>query len=270
MNLGQISMDTFEQLMDRFEKESFFQCQSESKVPNAQADEDAICAVCLDGECYNNDVILFCDLCDLAVHQKCYGVPSIPDGSWVCQRCLLSPSKMVECCLCPNRRGAFKQTDDGRWVHVACAMWIPEVDFANPTFLEPVIGIGNIASARWKLVCYVCRQRSAGACVQCAHPSCYTGFHVTCAQQAGLNMAKDQVKDVDQAFVLTKTVAFCDVHSESFTKKQDDRDDKARHSSSVDLPESKNQLALRKARKILADNRVACLPLFYPVITVSR
>ncbi|XP_043821537.1 bromodomain-containing protein 1 isoform X3 [Dromiciops gliroides] len=209
-----VSQNMFEFLMDRFEKESYCENQKQGD-PQCLIDEDAVCCICMDGECQNSNVILFCDLCNLAVHQECYGVPYIPEGQWLCRHCLQSRARPVDCVLCPNKGGAFKKTDDDRWGHVVCALWIPEVGFANTVFIEPIDGVRNIPPARWKLTCYLCKQKGVGACIQCHKANCYTAFHVTCAQKAGLYMKMEPVKEVTGSgttFSVKKT-AYCDAHT---------------------------------------------------------
>ncbi|XP_056279278.1 bromodomain and PHD finger-containing protein 3 [Pseudoliparis swirei] len=209
-----VTPDYFELLVDRMEEEAYREARS--RAPSQSAiDDDAFCCVCLDDECLNSNVILFCDSCNLAVHQECYGVPYIPEGQWLCRCCLQSPQKPVDCVLCPNRGGAFKQTSDGLWAHVVCAIWIPEVCFANTVFLEPVEGVTNIPPARWKLTCYLCKQKGRGASIQCHKANCYTAFHVTCAQRAGLFMKIDPVREttVNGTTFSVKKTAFCEAHS---------------------------------------------------------
>uniref|UniRef100_A0A8K9Y3B5 Bromodomain and PHD finger containing, 1 n=1 Tax=Oncorhynchus mykiss TaxID=8022 RepID=A0A8K9Y3B5_ONCMY len=293
-----IPQEVFEYLMDRLEKESYF--ESHNKMdPSALIDEDAVCCICNDGECQNSNVILFCDMCNLAVHQECYGVPYIPEGQWLCRRCLQSPSRAVDCALCPNKGGAFKQTDDARWAHVVCALWIPEVCFANTVFLEPIDSIEHIPPARWKLTCYICKQRGSGACIQCHKANCYTAFHVTCAQQAGLYMKMEPVRETGAngtSFSVRKT-AYCDIHtppgsarpiggaggtsmgsshSEGELEEDDepsighDDDSKGWSSERAKRAKAKSRLKMKRARKILAEKRNAAPVVSVPCIPPHR
>ncbi|XP_053282340.1 bromodomain-containing protein 1 isoform X2 [Pleuronectes platessa] len=213
--ISQVSHNLFEFLMDRFEKESYSSTQGQSDMQSL-VDEDAVCCICMDGDGADSNVILFCDSCNIAVHQECYGVPYVPEGQWLCRHCLQCPSRPADCVFCPNRGGALKKTDDGRWGHVACALWVPEVGFSDTVFIEPIDGVRNIPPARWKLTCYLCKEKGAGACIQCDKINCYTAFHVSCAQKAGLYMRMEPVKEVTASgantFSVQKT-AYCCSHT---------------------------------------------------------
>lgn len=148
---------------------------------------DQSCAICGGTDSDNSNAIIFCDGCDIAVHQECYGIVFIPEGQWLCRRCMISKHSKIKCLFCPSQTGAFKQTDTGSWSHVICGIWIKELFFANLHYMEPIEGIDLVPKSRWRLNCYICRQKT-GACIQCANKNCFTAFHVTCAKRAGLFM----------------------------------------------------------------------------------
>ncbi|WAR53179.1 hypothetical protein PtB15_2B610 [Puccinia triticina] len=181
-----VTCELFEIVMDRLEKEWFRLSQRMHKPdPNMPTVEDSRCAICEDGDTENSNAIVFCDGCNLAVHQDCYGVPYIPEGQWLCRKCTVSPDRPVTCELCPNSFGAFKQTSENKWAHLICAIHIPETGVGNAMYMEPIDGVRCIPKQRWKLKCYICKT-SDGACIQCANRSCCVAYHATCAQQAGL------------------------------------------------------------------------------------
>ncbi|KAG8221082.1 hypothetical protein J3R82DRAFT_2599 [Butyriboletus roseoflavus] len=182
-----VTYETFEIIMDRLEKEYFDLTKNIPKSDYAMPSEDSTCAICDDSEGENSNAIVFCDGCNLAVHQDCYGVPYIPEGQWLCRKCTVSPENPVSCIFCPNEGGAFKQTTFGDWAHLLCAIWIPETRVANEVFMEPITGSDKIPKQRWKLKCSICGVRE-GACIQCTKTSCFLAFHTTCARKEKLLM----------------------------------------------------------------------------------
>ncbi|NWU82751.1 KDM4B demethylase, partial [Onychorhynchus coronatus] len=161
--------------------------------------------------------LISCAKCCLQVHASCYGIrPDLVNESWSCSRCSAN-AWAAECCLCNLRGGALQMTTDGReclvsckirctsrlipvvvetftsWVHVICAIAVPEARFLNVIERHPV-DISAIPEQRWKLKCVYCRKRMkkvSGACIQCSYEHCSTSFHVTCAHAAGVPMEPD-------------------------------------------------------------------------------
>ncbi|MCJ1391697.1 nuA3 HAT complex component nto1 [Xylographa bjoerkii] len=189
----------------------------------AGEEQDSKCAICDDGDCENTNAIVFCDGCDLAVHQECYGVPFIPEGQWLCRKCQLIGRGTPTCIFCPNTDGAFKQTNSSRWSHLLCAIWIPEVSLGNTTFMEPVMDVEKVPKQRWKLTCYICRQKM-GACIQCGNKNCFVAFHVTCARRAKLFLQMKSTHGGPASLDASLLKAFCDKHVPSEWRREHDTD----------------------------------------------
>ncbi|KAI9222818.1 PHD-zinc-finger like domain-containing protein, partial [Blastocladiella britannica] len=144
------------------------------------------CVICDDGEVENLNAIVFCDGCNIAVHQECYGVATIPEEQWLCRRCS-EPEGTASCVLCGVTEGpALKRltAENPGWVHLLCALWIPGVTILNPGVMEPV-DVSEVPVDNKALTCSICKRRT-GACVQCMHKTCYTAFHPMCGIRNGM------------------------------------------------------------------------------------
>lgn len=190
--------------------------------PSAE-EPDSKCAICDDGDCENANAIVFCDGCDLAVHQECYGVPYIPEGQWLCRKCQLVGNSRPSCIFCPNEGGAFKQTNNSKWAHLFCANWIPEVTIGNPSLMEPITDVEKVPANRWRLVCYICKQEM-GASIQCSDGRCYEPFHLTCARQAGLYLRMKTGGGQNTLMDPSQLRAYCHKHTPADWKRDHNTD----------------------------------------------
>ncbi|XP_061699422.1 protein Jade-1 isoform X2 [Syngnathoides biaculeatus] len=169
-------------------------------------DEDVVCDVCQSPDGEDNNEMVFCDKCNICVHQACYGIQKVPKGSWLCRICALGI--VPKCQLCPKKGGAMKPTRSGtKWVHVSCALWIPEVSIGNPEKMEPITNVSHIPSNRWALNCCLCKEKM-GACIQCSAKNCRIAFHVTCGLHSGLEMTTILTQDDEVKFK-----SYCPKHS---------------------------------------------------------
>jgi hypothetical protein len=128
------------------------------------------CCVCSDDTGYSDNLLVYCDGkgCQVAVHQGCYGIITVPEGPWFCRMCEYkhtsktsnnnnepNPHIITKCELCPLREGAVKRTDSGKWAHVVCALYIPEITFGNVRTMEPII-LKEIRLERYSKRCSIC------------------------------------------------------------------------------------------------------------------
>lgn len=87
--------------------------------------DGVVCDVCRSPYSEDGNEMIFCDTCNVCVHQACYDIEKIPAGEWYCQPCReLGRVDKASCILCPNKNGAMKRTPDEKWAHVSCSLWV--------------------------------------------------------------------------------------------------------------------------------------------------
>ncbi|RLV97335.1 hypothetical protein DV515_00011848 [Chloebia gouldiae] len=204
--MGMLELDeyTMERVMEEFEQRCYDNMNHAIETEEGlgiEYDEDVVCDVCQSPDGEDGNEMVFCDKCNICVHQACYGILKVPEGSWLCRTCALGVRP--KCLLCPKKGGAMKPTRSGtKWVSIG-----------SPEKMEPITKVSHIPSSRWALVCSLCNEK-VGASIQCSVKNCRTAFHVTCAFDRGLEM-KTILAENDEV----KFKSYCPKHSS--TKKAD-------------------------------------------------
>ncbi|TYZ60200.1 hypothetical protein PybrP1_003522 [[Pythium] brassicae (nom. inval.)] len=186
----------------------------------ALATQTDCCSVCLEVESYEDDPIVYCDGCELGVHQFCYGIAALPSGSWFCDSCATThPSRASttpaffkprapSCALCPLRGGAMKPTQCGHWAHVQCFMWLPELRLATDREVLALGSLANLDPDRATLECTLCHSRKGRGVIQCAYKRCLAAFHVSCAAFAQYALVQEEQDGGGDTLFL----AYCPLH----------------------------------------------------------
>jgi hypothetical protein len=184
-----------------------------------EEDMDAVCSICNDGEVTPDNQILFCEACNVAVHQICYGVERIPEGDYYCIACrhyerdkmiqsmsetsrLTARAKLpplpIVCELCPSKKGAFTRletaksacnpcdSNTAKWVHMTCAKWhgLDFVKKGDASLVEDITELKQFYR-RKNISCSICKGMR-GAYTQCRHKGCTNFCHITCAIESGM------------------------------------------------------------------------------------
>lgn len=161
--------------------------------PPDPEDGEELCHVCNSGDSDESNQIIFCDFCNVAVHQDCYGVRIVPEGQWLCSWCSWEALKKAEsntydCVLCPSKWGALKpvaEVDSNetvgrtgtRFAHLFCSQWVPETFIGNMEVMEPIRNIEGVRDERWRLLCSICKEKH-GACIQCSHGTFFVAMTI--------------------------------------------------------------------------------------------
>ncbi|KAL4095031.1 hypothetical protein PRIC1_008409 [Phytophthora ramorum] len=183
-------------------------CPSPQAISSPKQEEEVLCGVCCAPDSLENDPIVICDVCGVAVHQTCYRLATVPDGDWYCHPCRqyldaqdieknLIPTHELECEACCAKAGAMSPTVDGKWVHVACSMFLPELyvqDKHAARFqgslddVQVVCGVDKLRPRRKLRCCFCKKTNEKGACAQCAVGKCTVAYHALCALRNGIKL----------------------------------------------------------------------------------
>lgn len=97
----------------------------------------------------------------------------------------------------------MKKTTDEKFVHVICALFVSETEFANNEIMEPV-NISKVKAPKNNATCVFCK--GLFGTFKCAAKKCKKNLHASCGFENG--SLKEELDDEN----LIKFVGYCDDH----------------------------------------------------------
>ena len=195
-----------------------------------------MCAACSDVDAPEDNPIVYCEICQCGVHAQCYGYPlsiHIPTNEWICQSCLATATQPPTalpplCCLCPvsgGGSGLLKRTTCGRWCHISCALWIPEVFFRVSDGCD-AIDVSCVSGSRYGRRCEYCGvagsggagELDGGVCSECSEGvvgGCGVWYHITCGMRHGVLLEYRQGGKGREDVV----ISYCAQHAKQFRRR---------------------------------------------------
>ena len=144
------------------------------------AAEENLCECCV---CFATDPniltpIVYCDKCNVGIHQSCYGIKHIPEKEYLCDLCKVK-EKNVKCALCFQSNGAMKKIDSKvGWAHVCCILISNCVRFSDYSSMDKIEMRSPIPFYSF---CYLCKNK--GEIISCL--GCGKKYHFLCAYFEG-------------------------------------------------------------------------------------
>jgi hypothetical protein len=207
--------------LSQYELESSLEVEMESR------DNYSVCCVCFSSDSDELiNPIVYCEECNLTVHQRCYGIKLLPEGDWFCDYCAVDRSNKLTiqdksnkknkakqgiitirrdkieaiCVLCSIRGGALKQllaeevlegsSSKVQFIHIVCALWTPGLRINDLLSMSPISNMKQIISAQSKELgsSALCFicKEACGVSVKCSTQDCSLYFHVLCGWYYGL------------------------------------------------------------------------------------
>ena len=74
-----------------------------------------------------------------------------------------------------------KVAKENAWVHLSCALWLPELNLANFDLKEKIKGVENLPKKRLQEICNICLKGGYGPTIKCE--KCDYHFHPECARR---------------------------------------------------------------------------------------